>query len=91
VQQTWESSALPGHGLSARKGEVVMQWNPAVWVSDGQQFASEVRSEFKKITWPSRKEATAGAIGVAVVVAIVTAALSLVDAVLGQLIRLVLD
>jgi preprotein translocase subunit SecE len=68
-----------------------MQWNPAVWISDGQQFASEVRVEFKKITWPTRKEAIAGAIGVGVVVAIVTIALSLVDAVLGKLIQFILN
>ncbi len=72
-------------------GGEIMQWNPAVWVSDGRQFASEVQSEFKKITWPARKEAIAGAIGVGVVVAIVTMVLSLVDAVLGQLIQLVLN
>jgi preprotein translocase subunit SecE len=72
-------------------GDEVMQWNPAVWVSDGRQFASEVRVEFKKITWPARKEAVAGAIGVGVVVAIVTSALSLVDIVLGQLIQFVLN
>ena len=68
-----------------------MQWNPIVWVSDGQQFASEVRAEFKKITWPARKEAIAGAIGVGVVVAIVCTVLSLVDAVLGQLIQYILS
>jgi preprotein translocase subunit SecE len=72
-------------------GEVFMQWNPVVWFSDGQQFVAEVRIEFKKITWPSRKEAIAGAIGVGVVVAIVTSALSLVDAVLGQFIQFILS
>jgi preprotein translocase subunit SecE len=72
-------------------GEVFMQWNPVVWFSDGQQFTAEVRTEFKKITWPARKEAIAGAIGVGVVVAIVTAALSLVDAVLGQFIQFILN
>jgi preprotein translocase subunit SecE len=68
-----------------------MQWNPMVWVSDGRQFTSEVRAEFKKITWPARKEAIAGAIGVGVVVAVVTTVLSLVDAVLGQFIQFILN
>jgi preprotein translocase subunit SecE len=72
-------------------GEMFMQWNPVVWFSDGQQFVLEVRSEFKKITWPTRKEAIAGAVGVGVVVAIITAALSLVDAVLGQFIQFILS
>jgi preprotein translocase subunit SecE len=66
-----------------------MQWNPAVWVSDARQFLIEVRTEFRKITWPTQQEATAGTIGVLVVVALITAALSLVDLVLGQLMRFV--
>jgi preprotein translocase subunit SecE len=66
-----------------------MQWSPAVWVSDTRQFLIEVRTEFRKITWPTRQEATAGTIGVLVVVALITAALSLVDLVLGQVMRFV--
>jgi len=66
-----------------------MQWSPAIWVSDARQFLIEVRTEFRKITWPTQKEATAGTIGVLVVVALITAALSLVDLVLGQVMRFV--
>jgi len=66
-----------------------MQWSPAVWVSDARQFLIEVRAEFRKITWPTQQEATAGTIGVLVVVALITAALSLVDLVLGQVMRFV--
>ncbi len=68
-----------------------MQWSPVIWISDSRQFASEVRSEFKKITWPAQKEAVGGTIGVIVIVIVITLALSLVDAVLGKVIRLVLD
>ncbi len=68
----------------------VMQWNPAIWISDGRQFVTEVRTEFKKITWPSQKEAIGGTIGVVVIVTVVTLALSLVDAVLGKVVQLVL-
>lgn len=64
-----------------------MQWNPVIWANDGRRFLSEVRVEFKKITWPAQKEAIGGTIGVVVIVVIVTAALSLVDAVLGQLLQ----
>ncbi len=67
-----------------------MQWNPVVWFHDSRQFAEEVRTEFRKVTWPTQKEAVAGTVGVVVVVAVVTAALSLVDVVLGQLVRLIL-
>ena len=64
-----------------------MQWNPAIWFNDGKRFASEVRIEFKKVTWPTQKEAVYGTIGVVVIVTVITLALSLVDLVLGFVIR----
>jgi preprotein translocase subunit SecE len=66
-----------------------MQWNPVVLANDAKQYLLEVRTEFRKVTWPTQKEATAGTIGVLVVVALITAALSLVDLVLGQLMQFV--
>jgi preprotein translocase subunit SecE len=66
-----------------------MQWNPAVWVADTKQYLVEVRTEFRKVTWPTQKEAVAGTIGVLIVVTLITAALSLVDLVLGQVMRFV--
>ena len=67
-----------------------MNANPASWYTDSRQFLMEVRSEYRKVTWPSQKEAMAGTIGVLVVVVVLTSALSLVDLGLGQLIQLVL-
>ena len=67
-----------------------MEWNPAVWYSESRQFIVEVRSEFRKVTWPTQKEAMAGTIGVLIVVTILTTALGLVDLGLGQLIQLIL-
>ena len=67
-----------------------MQLNPAVLYADSRQFITEVRTEFRKVTWPSQKEAMAGTIGVLVVVFVLTGALSVVDLILGQAIRLVL-
>ena len=67
-----------------------MEWNPVVWYSESRQFIMEVRSEFRKVTWPTQKEAMAGTIGVLIVVAVLTTALGLVDLGLGQLIRLIL-
>jgi len=67
-----------------------MQWSPAFWFSQSKQFLSEVRGEFSKVTWPTQKEAVAGTIGVVVIVAVITAALSLVDLALGQLIQVAL-
>jgi preprotein translocase subunit SecE len=67
-----------------------MNWNPVSWYAESVQFLSEVRAEYRKVTWPSQKEAMAGTIGVLVLVAIMTAVLSVVDLVLGQLIQLIL-
>jgi preprotein translocase subunit SecE len=66
-----------------------MQWNPAVWFNDTKQYLMEVRTEFRKVTWPTQKEATAGTIGVLVVIALITAVLSVVDLLLGQVMRFV--
>jgi preprotein translocase subunit SecE len=66
-----------------------MQWNPAVWFGDAKQYLMEVRTEFRKVTWPTQKEAVAGTIGVLVVIALITAVLSVVDLVLGQVMRFV--
>ena len=71
-------------------GSQAMQWNPVVLFSDAKQFTLEVRSEFRKVTWPTQKEAVGGTIGVVVIVAIITSVLSLVDLVLGQVIQLVI-
>ena len=67
-----------------------MEWNPLVWFSDGRQFLTEVRAEFRKVTWPTRQEAVAGTIGVLIVVAVLTIALSAVDFGLSWAIELVL-
>ena len=66
-----------------------MQWNPVIWVSDSRQFLSEVRSEYRKVTFPTQKEAVAGTVGVVVIVAIITGVLSVIDLVLGQVIQFV--
>jgi len=65
-----------------------MQLNPVVLFNDTKRFAIEVRTEFRKVTWPTQKEAIGGTIGVIVIVAIITSVLSIVDVVLGQLIQL---
>jgi preprotein translocase subunit SecE len=68
-----------------------MQWSqskPAAWINDSREFLIEVRTEFRKITWPNRKETTAGTIGVVVIVAVITLVLSLIDLVLSQVVQL---
>ncbi len=63
--------------------------SPTTWWGDAVQFLTEVRTEFRKVTWPTQKEAVGGTIGVLVIIAVITGALSIVDLVLGQLIQLV--
>ena len=67
-----------------------MSRNPIEWVSDSRQFLLEVRSEFRKVTWPTQKEATAGTIGVLLVVSVLTLGLATVDFALGWLLGLVI-
>jgi preprotein translocase subunit SecE len=67
-----------------------MQKNPVALFNEARQFALEVRAEFRKVTWPTQKEAIGGTIGVVVIVTIITSVLSVVDVILGQLIQLVI-
>ncbi len=67
-----------------------MELNTVALYRESAQFLSEVRAEYRKVTWPTQKEAVAGTMGVVVVVTILTTGLSLVDFGLGQVIRLIL-
>jgi preprotein translocase subunit SecE len=66
-----------------------VELNPSVWIRDARQYALDVRSEFRKVTWPMQKEYVGGTIGVLVIVGIIGAVLGLIDVGLGQLMRLV--
>jgi preprotein translocase subunit SecE len=63
---------------------------PAAWYQTSNEFLSGVRGEFRKVTWPQRKETVAGTIGVLVVVAVITFVLGVVDVALAELVRFVL-
>jgi len=56
----------------------------------GQQYYREVRTEYRKITWPTRREYVGGTIGVVVIVAFLTLVLGLIDVGLAQIMELVL-
>jgi preprotein translocase subunit SecE len=60
------------------------------WVDEARQYLIDVRSEFDKVTWPQRKEAVAGTIGVLIIVAVITLILSLVDVTLAKFVEWVL-
>jgi preprotein translocase subunit SecE len=67
-----------------------LEWKPAVWVESGRQYLSDVRTEFRKITWPSQREYVGGTIGVVVIVAILALVLGLIDMGLSQIMGLIL-
>lgn len=52
-----------------------------------KQFLREVRTELKKVTWPSRKDTLAGTAVVLVAVFIIALFLGIVDSGLSSLIR----
>ena len=60
-----------------------------MFIDDTRQYLIDVRSEFKKITWPGQKEYVGGTIGVLVIVVIVGTVLGLIDVGLAQLMRLI--
>jgi len=66
-----------------------LERNPAVWIAATRQYLIDVRSEFRKITWPSQREYVGGTVGVVVIVAFLTVVLGLIDAGLAMLMELV--
>jgi preprotein translocase subunit SecE len=66
-----------------------LERNPAAWIAATRQYLVDVRSEFRKITWPSQREYVGGTIGVVVIVAFLTVVLGLIDAGLAKVMELV--
>ena len=60
------------------------------WVDSARHYLVDVRNEFDKVTWPQRKEAVGGTIGVLIIVAVITGVLSIVDVTLAKLVEWVL-
>ena len=54
-----------------------------VWISSARQYLLDVRSEFRKITWPNQREYVGGTVGVVIIVAFLTVVLGVIDAVLA--------
>lgn len=55
------------------------------------QFFEQVKTEIKKVTWPSRKETTVSTIAVFIMVALASFFLFFADQILAFLINLILD
>jgi preprotein translocase subunit SecE len=67
-----------------------VELNPSAWIRDARQYVLDVRSEFRKVTWPTQREYVGGTIGVLVISGIMALVLGVIDVGLGQLMRLVL-
>jgi preprotein translocase subunit SecE len=64
-----------------------VEWNPAIWIRDARQYLIDVRTEFRKLTWPTQREYVGGTIGVIVIVAIIAAVLGVIDVGLGAVMQ----
>jgi len=56
-----------------------------------RQYLKDVRSEFKKVTWPSQREYVGGTVAVLVISLVITIVLGLIDVGLGQIMQRVLS
>jgi len=54
------------------------------------QFLREVKTELKKVTWPSRKDTLSGTVVVLVAVIIIAVFLGIIDSGLSSLVKLLL-
>jgi preprotein translocase subunit SecE len=69
---------------------VAVTKNPAKWAEASREFVGDVQAELRKVAWPTQEETVRATIGVLVVLLIIGAALSLVDAGLSALMEWVL-
>ena len=63
---------------------------PAFQLSRVNEFAADVKSEFIKIVWPTKKQTMTSTVVVVVLVILVSFYLGAVDLILGKLIGLIL-
>jgi len=80
---------IPSEDLPDRAG--ALQSNVKDKIGAAKTFLREVRTEFDRITWPTRKETVAMAVAVLVLTVFFTVFLGLVDMTLGKLVSLVLS
>lgn len=92
AQTTTQSNDKSGKSYSSDIGSGRAETSPALsggvmdWVDKVKSFLVEVRVEFDKITWPSRKEAVALTTAVLAITFFFTAYLGIVDFSLTKLV-----
>lgn len=83
------------NGAAAKKGRQAPaakdgSGGGASWWDVSVQFLREVKTELKKVTWPTRRQTISSTGVVVVLVIIVSVFLGLVDMILARLVRLVI-
>ena len=79
MNPTWFMAAIP-------KGKA-MEFSVPSKFESAKQFLREVKTELKKVTWPSRKDTLSGTAVVLVAVFIIAIFLGIVDSGLSNLIK----
>ena len=64
--------------------------NPVKWAEASREFVGDVQAELRKVAWPTQEETVRATVGVLIVLAIIGAALSVVDLGLSRIMQLVL-
>ena len=97
-----KASLITGISKAAKNGQALSQKKPMnvsrsagkdhgnSFIDKGMQFLREVKIEFKKVTWPSRKQTIGSTVVVIILVMIISAFLGLVDFGLGNMVSAVL-
>ena len=85
---TWQAVNLTGFMAAV----VLLEWNKMDFsikekFEAAKQFLREVKTELKKVTWPSRKDTLSGTLVVLVAVFIIAIFLGIVDSGLSNLIK----
>lgn len=96
---TLGTKLLPGVAVRAGKGQlgssgVAKKFGGMMesgYIGKAVQFLREVKTELKKVTWPSRKQTIGSTAVVLLLVVIVSVFLGVVDLVLGKLIQVILN
>ncbi len=73
--------------VAEEKGKVLPLQKQVGFIERAKQFLYEVKIEFKKITWPTRKETTGTTVAVISFSLFVAAYLGLIDILLSKLVQ----
>ena len=86
MRGAWQTMNLTWFMVAILKGEA-MEFSIRSKFEGAKQFLREVKTELKKVTWPSRKDTLSGTAVVLVAVFIIALFLGIVDSGLSNLIK----